>query len=116
MHKVFAEMYNLKAIAGILVRLPLTDRKKDKSRAGPPFQMPYTLALPMEAIDRWRLHRDLVRGALKLNRDLQNSKQQSSSSVAQLRFLSLMHDLDGKSAEWIEQVIVGLARSGFSSP
>lgn len=114
MHRVFAEMYNLKAIAGILVRLPLKD-PSNALRAGPPFQMPYTLALPMEAIDRWRLHRDLVRGALELNRDLQNAKQ-SSRSVAQLRLLSLMQDLDGKSAEWIEQVIVGLARGGFSSP
>jgi hypothetical protein len=93
MHQVFAEMYNLKAIAGILVRLPLKD-PSNALRAGPPFQMPYTLALPMEAIDRWRLHRDLVRGALQLNRDLQNAKQ-SSNSVAQLRLLSLMQDLDG---------------------
>jgi len=27
-----------------------------------------------------------------------------------------MQDLDGKSAEWIEQVMVGLTRGGFSSP
>ena len=67
MHKLFAEMYNLKAIAGILVRLPLTARKTDKSRAGPPFQMPYTLAIPMDPMDRWRLHGDLLKGAIELN-------------------------------------------------
>jgi hypothetical protein len=114
MHKVFEEMYNLKAIAGILVRLPLKE-PSNALRAGPPFQMPYTLAMPMEAIDRWRLHRDLVRGALELNHDLQNAKQ-SSSSVAPLRLLSLMQALDGKSAEWIEQIMVGLTRGEFSSP
>ena len=45
-HRTFAEMYNLRAIAGLLVRLPARMDDEDGPRAGPPFQMPYTLALP----------------------------------------------------------------------
>ena len=45
-HRCFAEMYNLRAIAGLLVRLPVGADDADGPRAGPPFQMPYTLALP----------------------------------------------------------------------
>ena len=43
MAKIFGEMYNIKTIAGILVVMPLTDKPGDKHRAGPPFEMPYSL-------------------------------------------------------------------------
>src|SRR5262249_11909787 len=53
-NRVFGEMYNLKAIAGLLTRLPLdTDPAK---RAGPPFQMPYTLRFPIAHRHFCRLH------------------------------------------------------------
>ena len=61
MHRVFGEMYNLKTIAGLLVRLPL----KDDGRGGcaaPPFEMPYTLILPEAEKDVWRRHLDLIEG------------------------------------------------------
>jgi hypothetical protein len=59
-HRAFGEMYNLRAIAGLLVALPLDHAEPDGARAGPPFQMPYTLMLPHDEDDRWRLHRDLL--------------------------------------------------------
>lgn len=59
-HRCFVEMYQLRAIAGLLVALPLDSASPDGPRAGPPFQMPYTLALPHTERDRWRLHVDLV--------------------------------------------------------
>jgi hypothetical protein len=118
MHKVFAEMYNLKAIAGILVRLPLTERKKDKSRAGPPFQMPYTLAIPMDPMDRWRLHRDLLTGAKELNKQIRsdiNKLKRNRSPPLTPDFLSssedslrAMQELDEQSVDWIGMVIPGL--------
>src|SRR5262249_17102392 len=37
MHRVFGEMYNLKTISGILVRLPLGDHGREC--AGPPFEI-----------------------------------------------------------------------------
>lgn len=54
----FGEMYNLRSIAEILMRLPIQDGSQ--VYAGPPFEMPYTLALAARDPDRWRLHRDLL--------------------------------------------------------
>ena len=57
----FGEMYNLRAIGGILVQRPLSRGGDPREQAaGPPFEMPYTLSLPHRARDRWRLHRDLL--------------------------------------------------------
>jgi hypothetical protein len=36
------------------------------SRAGPPFQIPYTLKLPVDAVDRWRTHLDLLQTSIAL--------------------------------------------------
>ena len=105
-HRVFGEMYNLKSIAGILVQLPLTDDDCETRRAGPPFQMPYTLALPISAVDRWRLHRDLIAGAAELIRAL----MKAPGSDAARPYLQAMKDLDGASVDWIDQVLAGLTR------
>jgi hypothetical protein len=61
LNRVFGEMYNLKAIAGLLVQLPL--KSDPKERAGPPFELPYTLNFPTHETDFWRLHLDLVEAA-----------------------------------------------------
>jgi Ferritin-like len=125
-HKVFAEMYNLKAIAGFLVRLPLTERKKDKSRAGPPFQMPYTLAIPMDPMDRWRLHRDLLTGAEELNKQIRSGidkLKRNRSPPLTSEFLSsseeslrAMQELDEQSVGWIGKVIDGLPGREVPTP
>jgi hypothetical protein len=123
-HRVFAEMYNVKAIAGILVRLPLTNRPRDKCRAGPPFQMPYTLAISMDPIDRWRLHLDLLRGARDLNGVIDGYLNESNGRLSlnasfldwNLQFLGAMRELDGKSADWIGKVIAGMTRGEASPP
>jgi len=54
----FGEMYNLRAIAGILVTLPVADGSD--VMAGPPLQMPYTLDLPSGEEEKWQLHGDLI--------------------------------------------------------
>ena len=67
-NRMFGEMYNLKSIAGLLTALPLD---RDPSvRAGPPFQIPYTVALPEGELDIWRLHRDLIEASLSLAKQL----------------------------------------------
>jgi hypothetical protein len=53
----FGEMYNVRSISEILMRLPM--HPGGDVYAGPPFEMPYTLALPTRDADRWRTHRDL---------------------------------------------------------
>src|SRR5262245_53044985 len=37
-HRVFGEMYAMKAVAQVLMRSPLTDDRDDPRRAGPPFE------------------------------------------------------------------------------
>ncbi|WP_271612556.1 ferritin-like domain-containing protein [Bradyrhizobium sp. CCBAU 21362] len=66
-NRMFGEMYNLRAIASVLTRLPLKPNGAD--RAGAPFQMPYTLQLPDDDASFWRLHLDLLKAcrALLLN-------------------------------------------------
>jgi hypothetical protein len=71
-HSTFGEMYNLRALAMILVQAPLSLAGTDRV-AGPPFQMPFTLTLPMDAIDRWRLHLDLLASSATLVRALLSS-------------------------------------------
>ena len=59
-NRTFAEMYNLRAIAGTLVELPARLGPRGPVNAGPPFEMPYTLALARRERDRWGLHRNLL--------------------------------------------------------
>lgn len=59
-NRAFGEMYNMRSIAGALVVLPIDHANPAGERAGPPFQMPYTLMLAQHEADRWRLHRDLL--------------------------------------------------------
>lgn len=55
----FGEMYNLRSITEFLMALPLHEGD-DEPLAGPPFEMPYSLAIGARDADRWRLHRDLL--------------------------------------------------------
>jgi hypothetical protein len=65
-HRTFGEMYNLRVIAKIIMKLPL-DLPQDDLRAGPPFEMPYAVALPAAERDCWRLHMDVLEASLTLN-------------------------------------------------
>ncbi len=60
----FGEMYNLRAIASILVTLPVRDG--GDVFAGPPLEMPYTLQLPLGEEGKWRLHLDLIEASGRL--------------------------------------------------
>ena len=64
----FSEMRHLKKIAGKLVQLPRDDPPGD-TRAGPPFELPYTLDLPDSEEDRWRVHLDVSRASVRLIRE-----------------------------------------------
>ncbi len=58
----------LRGLAKTLTALPLkeTPSPADPTHAGPPFELPYTLALPDDERDRWRLHLALLDSAGKL--------------------------------------------------
>ena len=101
MHRLFSEMYNLRAIANILVRLPL-GAEKDPRRAGPPFELPYTLALPAAENDCWRLHRDLL-----VNSKILAGRLLSDAPVEGRQYLTALLDLDRQSMAWIDAVLQG---------
>jgi hypothetical protein len=107
--RIFGEMYNLKAIAGILVRLPLVS-PKDPRRAGPTFQTPFTLVLPSSEVDVWRMHRDLVRGSRELVSTLMQpgSTRRGTPLPDGQQYLSVLRDLDGQNLAFIDQVLIGL--------
>jgi hypothetical protein len=126
MHKVFGEMYNLKAIAGILVRRPL--RNPAKLRAGrgsrtapepcaaPPFEMPYSLDLPLDEPDCWRLHEDILRSSLQIGETLLAGQDRHAPPLTaeETRYLHTLRQLDQQSIAWMEVVIAGLSRTGGS--
>jgi Ferritin-like len=65
LHLTFGEMYNIRALSELLVQMPLAPNNSELL-AGPPFQIPYTLKLAVDAADRWRRHVDLLQVSLAL--------------------------------------------------
>jgi hypothetical protein len=105
-HRTFGEMYAIKALSARLMRLPMHE-EDDGTRAGPPFAVPYDIALPADERDTWRLHLKLVRGALDLGDDL--LKDAPADEAAQLRS---MRDLDRGAEAWITRILEGLDPRG----
>jgi hypothetical protein len=106
MHKVFGEMYNLKTIAGILVRMPL-DKSEDENRAGPPFEMPYSVDLPAGEADSWRLHKDIIASSNAVCKTLLR-EQRKFAKVTPCEgpdYLKTLQSLDRQSVEWIDRIL-----------
>ena len=118
MHRIFGEMYNLKTIAGILVCLPLTDKANDPRRAGPPFQMPDTTELPLDEIDCWRLHRDIIRNSIELGEALLNPADShlTTAPPAAESYLRALRNADQQAIVWIDTVLAGLRANGGKCP
>jgi hypothetical protein len=109
MHRVFGEMYNIKSIAGILVCMPLTDEADDARRAGPPFQMPYTIELPLDEIDCWRLHRDIVQSSIEICDVLLDPADDhlTTAPTAVEPYLRALRNGDRQAMIWIDTVLGG---------
>jgi Ferritin-like len=107
LQRVFAEMFNVKAIAEILVRLPLGD-PDDPKRAGPPFEMPYTTVLPEDDADCWVLHRDLLETSQSLCAELL-----PEASADRGAYLLALRDLDRRAIAWLDGLIAESARGRF---
>lgn len=67
----FGEMYNLRAVAEILMQSPVSADQPDAGFAGPPFQMPYTLNSPFGEANKWRGHLDLLTASASVVEALQ---------------------------------------------
>ncbi len=105
LQRVFAEMFNVKAIAEILVRLPLGDPKAPE-RAGAPFEMPYTTTLPPDDMDCWRLYRDLLETSRTLSAELLASAPQGDGRD----YLLALRELDLGAIVWLDQLVSGPRR------
>jgi Ferritin-like len=121
MHRVFGEMYNLKTIAGLLVRLPLKDGS-DKERAAPPFELPYSLILPDRDVDIWRRHENLLASSQQMCMRLFADASPSTSKhpdAAKVQgelartgadaYLHTLFQLDGQARDWMKKIIAAEA-------
>jgi len=59
----FGEMYHVRSVANILTSLPAAAGAGEAPRAGAPFEMPSSLALPSLEADRWRLQSSMLQSA-----------------------------------------------------
>jgi hypothetical protein len=114
MARIFGEMYNLKTIAGILVRMPLTKDTNDPRRAGPPFQMPYTIELPLDEIDSWQIHRDITMNSLDLCASLLDPANAylATTPPEGRSYLLALRSLDQHSITWFDTILADLRKHG----
>jgi hypothetical protein len=118
MHKVFGEMYNLKALAGILVRRPLRDGvPADAACAAPPFEMPYSMDLPTDEPDCWQQHRDILISSLTICDTLLTKEDPLAPALTtdEANYLRALRQLDQRSVAWIDLIKGGLLRHGGHS-
>jgi hypothetical protein len=109
--RVFGEMYNLKAIAGVLVRLPLTADPTSPLRAGPPFELAYSRTLPAPEANFWRMQLDLIDGSRELAEQLLRVPPATNTPADGdgARYLTALLEADSSSRTWIEKRLEGLA-------
>jgi hypothetical protein len=100
LHRTFGEMYNVKTLSELLFRLPLTDDPKDLRRAGPPFQMPYSLELPDTEADCLALHRDLLNTSAGLAEAI--GKHATGDG---LQYLQTLSGIDRQAVQWLDTVL-----------
>ncbi|WP_181150028.1 ferritin-like domain-containing protein [Ensifer aridi] len=86
----FLEMSHMKSISELLVGLDL--HEAGAARAGPPFELPYDLALPDRERDRWRYHIDVLVAARRLVSLLEASR--AAAAVAEQAVLSALAERD----------------------
>jgi Ferritin-like len=99
LHSTFGEMYNIRALSELLVQMPLAPDNSELL-AGPPFQIPYTLKLAVDAVDRWRTHLDLLQVSLALaDRLLAVPNQRHAAYLRSLR------EADRQFIAMIEQIL-----------
>jgi hypothetical protein len=93
-------MYNIRAVSNALVTKPANG--KDGPRAGPPFEMPYSMALPPGRADAWRLHIELIDAAATLVDGML-----PGASREEQAFLNTMAAVDGERRSAIDALIAG---------
>lgn len=95
----FGEMYHLRALSDVIMRQPLTVAP-GAVRCGPPFELPYTLALPDLAASRWRLHRDVLGSSKKIIASLR-----ASSDLTDSKLLDTLEGEDSRFLKFVEEIL-----------
>jgi hypothetical protein len=95
----FGEMYHLRALSDVIMRQPLTVAP-GAVRCGPPFELPYTLALPDLAASRWRLHRDVLGSSKKIIASLR-----ASGDLTDGKLLDTLEGEDSRFLKFIEEIL-----------
>lgn len=101
-HATFGEMYNIRSLANILVQTPLTSGNST-DMAGPPFQVPYTLKLPVDLVDRWHLHLDSLSQSTKLINCILETREGKRHE----QYLTMLKEVDRQTSASIEAILGG---------
>jgi hypothetical protein len=97
----FGEMYNLRSIAEVLMSLPMHAGGGDLL-AGPPFEMPYSLALADRDADRRGMHRDLILASQLYVEALKKAEDAAGEG----RHRNYLNGLYGANESALEQVLM----------
>jgi len=71
-----------------------------ETRAGPPFDMPYTVKLPAAERDCWRLHLDLLEASANLIRDIEAFADEHAKD-----YLTTLAGLDRETIVAVERLL-----------
>lgn len=82
-HSTFGEMYNLRSIANVLVKLPI--KEGSDIMAAPPFLIPYTMDLPSGEVNRWKVHENLLEASEELINELLQTDEANHKYLYSLR-------------------------------
>jgi len=110
--RIFGEMYHMKTIAGILVRMPLNKHPEDPAGAklsevaGPPFQLPFSLALPQGEENFWRMQTGLLDASRVLIEALQKDPGKTPKEEGG-RFLTALTEIDRDAHDWMDKILSG---------
>lgn len=97
----FGEMYNLRALAEVLMSSPVSENPAD-GLAGPPFQTPYTLNSPGAERDRWRGHLDRTEASRTLI-----DRLLATSPEPRKAYLYALREADDKLAQLAHTILSG---------
>lgn len=103
MHRVFGEMYNIKTLSTLLMAMPI-GADAAGPRAGPPFEMPYTLELPPGDTETWKVHLAMIDDSRSLCTTL------LSLDPAHAAYLKTQMQLDSQTADWLRSIIATAPR------
>jgi hypothetical protein len=111
MQRAFADMFNVKTLAGLLFRAPLTDTPGDPRRAGPPFDLPASLGIEGRTQRQmWQLQLALTKTSAQYCAAL--LKGAAAPPGGSKRFLLTLTDLDINDINRITAIVKALPDDG----